>query len=272
MGRTKKSYANKLKTTLRKKLNEDWDSVFFESIYYQDIFQRHQDKTWKKMRNRDLDWIRLRKLMLFGFSDAAGYERKAEKLNSPYQQVQERIMRKLQMTYEALGDQSLPIVLVAQSLGGHVISNYVWDAQQTEASRGIWTQRYIENNAQTMSATQISRGKDQFLRLQTLKFFYTTGCNIPIFVSGLDPEMIEPIKTSDDGYSINWKNFYDEDDPLGWPLQPLGEKYENAIQADYEVNVGGLLSHWNPLSHNYYWEDNDVLRPLVRDISSAINS
>lgn len=66
-----------------------------------------------------------------------------------------------------------------------------------------------------------------------------------------------------DGYDIRWRNFYDEDDPLGWPLRPLGSSYRAAVEDDVAVNAGGsLLGHltraWNPFSHSRYWRDGEI--------------
>ena len=100
--------------------------------------------------------------------------------------------------------------------------------------------------------------KDQFRRLKSLRALFTTGCNIPIFVAGhgkvvaIDP----PCK------DFEWRNYYDEDDVLGWPLRPLSDSYDKLVK-DYEINVGGLFTSWNPLGHTEYWKDEDFLRQLV---------
>jgi hypothetical protein len=55
-----------------------------------------------------------------------------------------------------------------------------------------------------------------------------------------------------------WTNLYDKDDVLSYPLQPLNNEYDRVVK-DVEVNVGGLLSSWNPASHLEYWTDKHVL-------------
>ena len=48
-----------------------------------------------------------------------------------------------------------------------------------------------------------------------------------------------------------WVNFYDKHDIIAYPLEPL---YGSEFVKDQQVNVGGLLTSWNPLSHNHYWD------------------
>ena len=262
MGPTKPGFAKRFYLELRERLGTDSSKVHFDSIYYQDVFQKNQDELWKRMSNRRLDWRKLRKLMLFGFSDAAGYERKAGSSGSSYEQVQMKIRDKLKELYEEVG--SKPIVVAAQSLGGQVISNYIWDAQQPNgATRGIW-----KSSPAKSSLDQ----KGEFLRFRTLRLFCTTGCNIPIFLACLPKEKILAIATKQCDYDFDWINFYDVDDALGWPLKPLSDSYKAAVSLDKQVNVGGLWSSWNPASHTRYWTDRDVIKPLADRIRTVAKS
>ncbi len=68
---------------------------------------------------------------------------------------------------------------------------------------------------------------------------------------------------------VDWGNYYDEDDALGWPLQALSDGY-NALVRDIEVNVGSIFTSWNPLSHTGYWTDSDVQRPLAEHLRSLL--
>ena len=76
MGDTQEDYAQPLQKKLAKKIGSDWSKVYFDSIYYGDIFQKSQTETFLKIKAaNDIDWVGLRKFLLFGFSDAAGFER-----------------------------------------------------------------------------------------------------------------------------------------------------------------------------------------------------
>ena len=260
MGETQKDYAEPLWQQLMEKLGPAlWSRVHYDSIYYQTLVQPHQQKLWARMRQRDLDWTRVRQFLLYGFSDAAWLDYKAHEAGSGYEQAQGLVLRTLATARETAGDK--PVVVIAQSLGGHVVSNYLWDAQAGRPTRGIWLH----------PPEGLTRAEEAFLRLKRLRYFYTTGCSIPIFVAGFPKEKIIAVATSNRGYSFRWKNFYDQDDVLGWPLQPLSDSYRAAVDRDYAINAGGLLRAWNPLSHTQYWTDREVTDRLADDLRSLID-
>jgi len=41
------------------------------------------------------------------------------------------------------------------------------------------------------------------------------------------------------------------------------------VKADVAVNVGGLLTSWNPASHLGYWEDEDI-KYLILGMTTGI--
>ncbi|MEM6797822.1 MAG: hypothetical protein AAF725_27885, partial [Acidobacteriota bacterium] len=231
---------------------------------YQNIFKKNQEKAMRAMGQREIDWLKLRRFMLYGFSDAAGIERKSHLKGSPYHRTQRIIRKTLERAFRMHGA-SLPVVVLAQSLGGHVMSNYIWDAQQSGASQGTW--RY--------DPAPEDQALEDFLRLKALRYFVTTGCNIPIFVSGFPKKDIEAIQTSAKGYAFLWRNFYDPDDVLGWPLEPLSRTYRDAVHRDYAIDAAGSLwglvsQSWNPFSHRLYWKDQEVLESLCRDVRGLL--
>ena len=281
MGRVNDRFAQDLERALKRRLRNRWDSVLFRPVHYQKILQDNQDRVWKAMQTRNLDWTRLRRFVLFGFSDATGIERNAASPGSPYTKVQQIIRDELREIRDLTDDPDLPVVVIAQSLGGHVISNYIWDAQKEArqkamtATRGVWARAESSapddgGNDRVDAETANAGAVDAFLRLKTLRFLYTTGCNIPIFVGSFPEEKIVPVATSEYGYDFKWKNFFDDDDVLGWPLKPLSEAYRNAVSFDKRVNAGGVLTNWNPFSHGRYWADDQLLRELVADVEGLV--
>jgi len=64
-----------------------------------------------------------------------------------------------------------------------------------------------------------------------------------------------------------WLNFYAPDDVIAYPLRNLNPAYRDVVTADRAVNAGGLLSSWNPLSHNAYWTDNNVTKPIAEGLA-----
>ena len=164
-------------------------------------------------------------------------------------QVQLHIQEALDKAFIEVGkDRSTPIVIVAHSLGAQIISNYLWDAQKD---------LFIFKDNSTGDTDH-----DNFRRLHNLKNLITIGCNIPVFNAGIENR--ECFCTQHEKLhekNLQWDNFYDPDDILGWPLKDLGPSY--SFIKDHPVNVGNWLTSWNFLSHDYYWTSSKVIKPLA---------
>lgn len=261
MGETTPDFADELERVLRQRLGEElWNNIHLESVFYQGILQENERRVWNNMQfipPKKLRWRELRKFMLFGFTDASSLEHKDAEDNSVYKQTQRIIAQSLRRARENLENQNSPLIVIAHSLGCQVISNYIWDSQK---GSGAWekdTKDYINPNDE----------ESNFLSLKTMRFLLTTGCNIPLFVSGFDK--IIPFDKSKLHNDFQWKNYYDRDDVLGWPLQPLSEEYKELVE-DIEIDSGSFLSSWTPLSHSHYWTDTDFCNPLMDEIKKLI--
>ncbi|MGH8176852.1 MAG: hypothetical protein ACREV5_11380 [Steroidobacter sp.] len=260
MGDTRPDFYKELTEPLRKRLKADWGRIAWRSVFYQSELQGNEDAIFRKMRPQ-IRWRGLRELMLYGFSDAGSLEHKKELLDSPYYRTQKLILDRLDELHDELGDASAPIAIVAHSLGGHVLSNYIWDAQQPVAFAGVW-------NGALRDGVPAGSPRDQFRRLRTLQRFLTTGCNIPVFVAGHNT--IEPIDGARLGAGFRWINHFDPDDVLGWPLQQLSSAYEMLVE-DVRVNAGGdswlgKFRAFTPYSHMQYWSTNKVLDRIAEEI------
>ena len=260
MGDTEKDYYTEFYEEIKKSLGKTtWDKVIFKHLYYQDILQEKQEEIFNRMRDQ-IDWMKLRKFLLYGFSDAASLEYKKETNNSPYFHTQEMIMQTMDKIFDEAGQKEIPTVIAAHSLGCQVMSSYIWDANpDLQASAGIWSTQLDDGVAK-------GSPKDNFRRMRSLQRFYTTGCNIPIFVAG--HKIIEAI--SPPTPSFKWHNFFDEDDVLGWPLRPLSPSYKQLVE-DISINAGGgvigtIFKSWNPFSHGQYWTDSEVIGHLSSTI------
>ncbi|MCC9136053.1 alpha/beta hydrolase [Pontibacter silvestris] len=251
MGNQNPDYASALQNNLYEKLSgEIIRNLCFKSIWYHGGFQAHQDKVWENMlkSGRPLDQQWLRKFLLNFLSDAATSEFRPDEKESSYRRIQHTILRQLDALRIELGDQDQPVVIIAHSLGCQIISNYIWDAQH---KKGIWQ----------------GRQPSEFQKLSTARLMITSGCNIPLFVSGL--EKIEAIHKPNDLFK--WYNYYDRDDILGWPLKPLSQGFQNAyddvVSEDIEINTG-----WTPFSHSDYWKDDNFIAPVTDIINSFYGS
>jgi hypothetical protein len=52
---------------------------------------------------------------------------------------------------------------------------------------------------------------------------------------------------------MEWINFYDRDDLLGWPLCPLGGRFAEVVQDQERNRIGSILA-----SHAKYWRDDEL--------------
>ncbi len=197
MGVTPKDYSTDVRDAVKKSVGKAaWEKIIFKSLYYQDIIQGHQEEIFNRMRGQ-IDWMKLRKFLLFGFSDAGSLEYQREVEGSPYFLTQKVILDSMDEIFNRAGGQSIPVVVLAQSLGCQVISNYVWDSLQATATSGVWS---VPRNDRVLPGSD----QDKFRRMHTLHRFYTTGCNIPIFVAG--HKKIEAFKPK--VQSFKWHNFF----------------------------------------------------------------
>jgi hypothetical protein len=259
MGETKADYYFGLQEHIAQTLGTNiWSQVHLEPIFYQDLLQPNQYRVWNQMVQKEvLDWKGLRQFMLFSFADASTLEHKPEKEGSVYHKVQHKIVNSLRKTRVELGNQDRDIILVAQSLGGQVISNYIWDFQN---NLGIWQ----PNNP---DFPEFNPEEENFLKFKSLRYLFTSGCNIPLFVSGFD--QIKAVEKPNENFK--WLNYYDKDDVLGWPLKPLSDSYNQVVEEDREIDAGNLfLQGWNPFSHTGYWTDRDFVKPLCDKIQSLL--
>ena len=193
---------------------------------------------WSAVILSDRVWVRIRQFLLYAFSDPATYAHKAGEPGSIYQQVHDEITAKLRGLCAGL-DPDGRVVVVAHSLGAHVLSNYIWDAQQP----------LRVGDAAAQAALLES---EDYRCIQKIARVFTAAPNITFFVAGL-PEVQPFAKPSTD---FEWHSFYDKDDVLGWQLIPLPpgahSSYADLVTIEQRINVGSLWTSWNPLSHTKY--------------------
>ena len=112
--------------------------------------------------------------------------------------------------------------------------------------------------------------------MHTLAGMVTFGCNIPLFTfayTNVAPIVFPAAELPDPGDvrdKAKWLNYYDPDDVLGYPLKSINAAYDAVVDEDIPINVGGLFSSWNPLSHNKYWTDNDFTKPAAEFIATFL--
>jgi len=254
MGDTNPNYYKELEGKLRKYVGKSrWDEdVHLESVFYQDLLQGGQEDYWNEIDDEySLKWDFLRKFMLFSFSDAASIEHSLRNDMKLYLAVHGKIAKAFDNSFDVLGEEEKPVIVVSHSLGCEQVSNYVWDARANK--------RFFADDSG-------SQNQKNFRRLDSCFRLYTTGCNIPIFRAGLtDPKLFPQPNPN-----FKWKNYFDAHDVLAYPIKNMAEDFNVDWINDNKVGVGGLFSGWNPASHGQYWTDKDVLKPIAKDILELI--
>jgi hypothetical protein len=261
MGAQKRGFSAGMREAVSGFLGSDPARVAWEEIYWADVLEPRETELWTWMRKAQepdgspipLDWRTIREFVVHNFGDAIAYHR--DQSASAYNDVHTVISNSVRALAVALADPQAPIVVMAHSLGGHMMSNYLWDRQHGAAAA-----------AGTLEA------------IPTLAAMITFGCNIPLF--SLSYPVAKPIMLPDTGITnpklvavSRWLNFLDRDDVLGWPLRPLyaknlgdlDEAQKRTVQRieDHEINVGGALANWNPAAHGAYWTDEDFTSPVA---------
>jgi hypothetical protein len=208
---------------------------------------RCYDELESKLKNKiGNDWTKV------SFQNVQ-FEHSSDRGDEKYLAEQAEIARAFEHAYLDLQDnENKPVIIIAQSHGCHLISNYIWDAQ------------YNLNYFSVESNDPVQ--KQDFMKLKSCEHLFTTGCNIPIFNERLKTrECFQKPRSS-----FKWDNYYDPNDVLGWPLSQFGETYSDIVK-DHHINSGGLISSWNPMSHGAYWGDNDIVSPLAKVLKNHMS-
>lgn len=231
--------------------------LVFEPVFWSSIFEPEQKKLWKRLQdNNYLNYSRLRRFVIDFLADAIAYQPTALG-NQNYDKVHSIVAASINRLREKAGVNA-PLCIISHSLGSIVASNYFYDLQFKRENMGIETVKCTSNSP--------------IEQCQTLTQFYTMGSPMalwslryidfgsPITVpSPMIPRYYPNIQGE-------WLNFYDKDDVLAFPLKGVNEAYRKAVTKDIAVNVGGLLTSWNPLSHLNYDSDNEVITPIVNGL------
>jgi hypothetical protein len=271
MGRQEPGFAEGLCAAVSDRLGADAARVIWQEVLWAEILEPRETALWTAMEQASdphgdrlsIDWGPVRRFVLHNFGDATGYQRDRH-IESAGQLIHQRVSNAVEMLHGRLADPAAPVIVLAHSLGGHIMSNYIWDRQHPSAN---------PPPGQPLAP------------LPTLAGMITFGCNIPLFALAYrdaKPIDLPGVAISDPAIvaAVRWLNFFDRDDVLGWPLRPLYEKDSAGLSPgqrrtldkleDQEIGVGGLFTGWNPASHDYYWENDTFVRQVAEYFSRML--
>jgi hypothetical protein len=237
IGKQSKGFYSDLRSGLNKNLKQRGITEYeFKGFLYAPIIQINQEALWDRIDKNTLSLDVLRRFLLFYFGDAGAYGYKPGTESSVYKAIHKKLEGVLKKELAKLSEDGT-LVILAQSFGCHVVSNLLWDLEKWQ-------------NDQLLVSVQ-----------KRLKLMITTGCNIPLFVCGL--EKVQAFKKPNEDF--RWYNYYDKDDVLGWPLRPLSASYRKLVTKDIIINTGlPILSHLN------YWRSGRALGEIADAIKDVI--
>ncbi len=240
-------------------LGHDPEVVAWQSVYWDDILRPAQDAYLQvAYQAADLNARGIRTLLLHALGDAAGYRQlpsgrsRGGEETITYRRIHERVKAAVRSLYrEPLAGRPVPLVAVAHSFGGHILSNYIWDRQRRPDKR-----------------------LSSFERMNWLSGIITFGCNIPLFTFACTevvpirfppPRLPAHLKPA-----ARWLNFFDPDDVLSWPLKPINAAYADVVHSDERIHVGGPVTGRTPASHLAYWDDRRFAKQVAKFLDTLL--
>ncbi len=225
--------------------------LVFEMIYWAPLLQTDQKELWEKVRGENLrfEWLRFFFINVIG--DTIAYQVTSDRDRRLYDLIHARFAESLRNLAERAGP-TAPLCTIGHSLGTVIASNYFYDLQEFSRTQGgrVLMPEAVQNH---MENTPLERG-------ETLTLFYSLGS--PLALWSLHQKFDRPIEVPAKKLSLyhpdlvgEWVNFYDPTDIISYPLKSISPQYEKVVTTDWPVNVGNLLTSWNPLSHLAYWND-----------------
>lgn len=269
MGSQRPGFSAGLIEAVSKRLGDKETRLQWQEVHWANTLKSQESRLWEHMLGATdsegspipLDWRSVREFVVHNFGDALAYHRDPRPA-SAYHRIHQVVSAGVSALKASLADPDDPVVVIAHSLGGFIMSNYIWDRQRGDAD-------------------------DEFEPIPNLTSMITFGCNIPLFsLSFGDPTPIDvPGRGVTDRRLIEearWLNFLDCDDVLGWPIKPLYEQSPADLTneqrrtvdkiVDEEINVGGISTAWNPAAHGRYWQDRDFVGPVAHHLLTLLRA
>lgn len=294
MGSQPAGYSRGMQAVLCGALGRAASRFVFEEVLWSKVLWQVEDELLARMREaRDpsgavlpLGWNRLREFIVHGFADALAYHRGMQS-TSLYGEVHDAVSTSVRALRLALDDPEAPVVVLAHSLGAHVVSNYVWD---TEVAPAHLPDCDGSDRADGAEPHRPPASPPPWEPIPTLTAMITFGSNIPLF--GLAVDLAEPIVLPAAGVAdvrlrelSRWLNFYDPADVLGWPLRSLytpdlgrmhcARRQTVARIEDREIDAGWFPANLTPLSHSLYWTEAQLIQPVaayLRILAEVVSS
>lgn len=124
------TYAEPFMRAVRGRLSsEEWGRVHWHPVFWADAVRPHQSSyLYRSGLGADTIWdyLGLRRFVISGLADAASYEKSFDPNDSVYEDIQRKLTRGIKHLKDA-NDPDRPLIIVAHSLGCHIVSTYIHD-------------------------------------------------------------------------------------------------------------------------------------------------
>lgn len=260
IGKQTANFAEKMMTELTQHFGpETLGDIVIRTVFWAPVLQEAEDVLWQRVQaGGTLHYPETRRMLIDFLADALAYQPTGDD-HRAYDGIHTVFAQTLADLAREAGPDA-PLCIIAHSLGTIIASNYVYDLQVDPVKHLIG-----DEVRAVMTGTPLEKG-------DTLALFYTMGSPIALWslrYHEFGRPIIVPAPQLRQYHSEiegEWVNYYDQDDAVGFPLKTLNAAYGKMITRDAQVNVGGLLQSWNPLSHFGYWTDRDVIGPVARKL------
>ena len=136
MGSQKAGYSKGMRDKVVRRLRAEAKAVAWEELFWANALRDRENNLWNAMlsaREPDgdripLDWQTVREFVVHNFGDALAYHRDGRQV-SAYHEIHEIVSAGVLALKQRLDAPTSPVVVLAHSLGAHVMSNYIWDRQ-----------------------------------------------------------------------------------------------------------------------------------------------
>ncbi len=235
-----KKFIEKINRRLTKH-NINTNHIAYEYIDWYEPLQSQQELLLERMLDSEdlkLKSRMLRKFLITNIADLINYGGKPNLPDQVYEKTHLMVYDSILKLQNRVIEHA-PLIIIASSMGTEIMNNYIWDRQHAGENDPF--------------------GNTAFERFETLVGLFTFGNNIPIFSSSSEIDELQPIQFPIQNILPElkalalWENYFDRNDPLGYPIKFINEHYANANVEDIQIGVGNLLSFWNILSHFGYW-------------------
>ncbi|MCG3267504.1 hypothetical protein [Yoonia sp. I 8.24] len=257
------SYSKGMAKRVVRKLGKRAEDIVWREVSWADILQRRQREYLDLIRDKT-GHDPARAFMLSALSDAASYRKVTDGSAAIYEQIHNRVELTMRSLAAEIGPDG-PILILAHSLGSHIMSNYIYDLQHFARITG---EQRFETGLENM---------------QTVAGFMTFGCNIPVFLFAHRRDSIVSIDYPGAGLPDHqqiapwWQNFYDKQDVLAYPMGPSAPCYSKMVAdrhlRDVPMHLGTTeVAQWDPMRHGAYWDDPEMIAPVVHYINKFFDA